>query len=398
MLEIRDKKMCSGCSACASVCPEKCISLTSDAEGFLYPQTDHSRCIKCRQCLSVCPFTNPYKETNPLRSFAAKHLNSEIQKKSSSGGVFSALAERIFAAGGVVAGVRWSKDFMSAMFDIAENMEDASSFVGSKYLQAGMEDIYQRCRSYLADGRKVLFTGTPCQVAGLKHFLNREYKNLLTAELICHGAPSPLIWKKYIEKLRSDCKFTELISVNFRDKTEGQRSYHLCVKGNSNKKDFQSFSQRFYDNLYMKAFLQDLSLRPSCYDCAAKKRRSGADLTIGDFWGISKYYPELDDDKGISLVIANNIEALNFLQTLETVSLHQVCYEHGLVGNCMIEESVAEPPNRGSFWRMVRQNQNISTVLWFMTRPSLKQCFHDTVVKFLSVCGLLNLARRLRRG
>ena len=207
MIVLQRKEDCCGCHACATACPTQCITMREDAEGFLYPETDVSKCIDCHLCEKVCPVINPFPRPevfpnelpDPL-SYAAKIDDEKIREDSSSGGIFTALAENIIRKGGVVFGVRWNEDFKSVVHDFTETLDGLSAFRGSKYLQSIVGDSYKKVRQLLTAKRPVLFTGTPCQIAGLRRFLRKDYENLFTAEVVCHGVPSPKVWRLYLDE------------------------------------------------------------------------------------------------------------------------------------------------------------------------------------------------------
>ena len=199
MIEIKDKKDCCGCSACVQRCPKQCITLKEDNEGFLYPIVDKKTCIDCGLCEKVCPILHQGEPQKPLKVYAAKNLNEEIRRQSSSGGIFTLLAEQVIQEGGVVFGARFDENW-EVKHDYTETIEGLAVFRGSKYVQSRIEDNYKKAEEFLKQGRKVLFSGTPCQIAGLKRFLRKEYEELLTVDFVCHGVPSPGVWRKYLKE------------------------------------------------------------------------------------------------------------------------------------------------------------------------------------------------------
>ncbi|MGN0811936.1 MAG: Coenzyme F420 hydrogenase/dehydrogenase, beta subunit C-terminal domain, partial [Candidatus Coproplasma sp.] len=271
--------------------------MAQDEEGFLYPQVNESNCVNCGLCESVCPFEKiePARLAKPI-SYAVKIKDFEIREKSSSGGFFSVLANEIIAQNGVVYGAAMCEGNKSAQHIRVDSFKGLEALRTSKYLQSAMNDIYKQVLADLKIGKKVLFSGVPCQINGLRLFLRKEYENLLCVEVICHGVPSPALWKKYVEYLEK--KYTaDIQDVNFRSKKHGWNKFGLTVKGD-NIEQYESAG----DDPYMRMFLRDYCLRPSCYDCNAKRLESMADLTIADFWGINNVIPEFNDDIGVSLV------------------------------------------------------------------------------------------------
>lgn len=321
MIQIKDKKDCCGCSACVQKCPKQCISLKEDTEGFLYPVVDNEACIDCGLCEKVCPVLHQGEPHKPLKVYAAKNRDEEIRRQSSSGGIFTLLAEKVIQEGGVVFGARFDEHW-EVRHDYTETIEGLAAFRGSKYVQSRMEDNYGKAEQFLKQGSKVLFSGTPCQVAGLKRFLRKEYENLLTVDFVCHGVPSPGVWRTYLkETVARMCdknsvstdpismENAHVESISFRDKSSGWKKYSfsltLSATTRSGVKNTVSLCELFPQNPFMKGFLADLYLRPSCYACVAKSGKSDSDITIGDLWGAPAIIGNDDDDRGTSLVLVN---------------------------------------------------------------------------------------------
>lgn len=359
MLKIEDKSQCCGCQACENICPVHAIRMVPDAEGFNYPAVDTDLCTDCGLCERICPEANGYRERAAGTCMAAKNSDEEIRSKSSSGGIFYALAEKVLEQyGGVVFGAVFDSS-LRVVHSYTETVSGLWSFMGSKYVQSYMGNSYREAEVFLKHGRKVLFSGTPCQISGLRHFLRREYDNLLTVDVICHGVPSPEVWKRYIDYV--DKGDHSNVSVNFRDKTKGWKNFSLVVERKSevSGKGIGLVSEPFMENVYMGTFLADLSLRPSCYTCSFKKGRSGSDITLGDFWGISDIYPEFDDDKGCSCVIAYTEKARKFLSDIALVRI-DVREEEIAAGNPSLAVPVKEPVNRGFFFHSFIRSNDVS--------------------------------------
>lgn len=289
---------CSGCSACFATCPMNAISMKENDEGFLYPEIDSEKCTNCGLCSKICPVVNPkYSNTSEPDCYAAM-ANDEIRKDSSSGGMFPMLAYTVLGNGGYVAGAVW--EGKRVVHIVSNKKEDVEKMRKSKYLQSSMENCYSDIKQLLEDDKEVLFTGTPCQVAGLKAYLRKDYEKLFTVEIICHGTPSPMVFEKYIdENLKDDEKF---VNTDFRDKVNGWNlSFITTTTTNTRKFSFSSQTDTF-----LKVFLKNLCLRQSCGDCKFNKIPRQADLTIGDFWRIKKFSKKLDDRKGTSVLLVNN--------------------------------------------------------------------------------------------
>ncbi|MEI3540208.1 MAG: Coenzyme F420 hydrogenase/dehydrogenase, beta subunit C-terminal domain [Alistipes onderdonkii] len=348
MIEIRDKWDCCGCNACVQKCPKQCIEQFEDAEGFIYPRVDKARCIGCGLCEKACPVIDQNPESKPLQVLAGWNGNEEIRMQSSSGGVFTLLAEQIIGRGGVVFGARFNENW-EVVHGYTESMDGLAAFRGSKYVQSRIGEAFRQAGAFLQQGREVLFTGTPCQIAGLHRFLGKEYGNLFTIDIVCHGVPSPGVWKKYVERLVADLPPEgRLDGIYFRDKCTGWKEYSFSAHLSSPEKT-ALYTEKFYRNMYMRGFLANLYLRPSCYRCPSKSGKSGADITLADFWGIERIIPRLDDDKGTGLVLVNTAKGKCLYDKLPIIS-QEVKYEQALKGNHVIETSVPVPPQREIFF------------------------------------------------
>lgn len=305
MIHIDFQNECCGCSACAQICQRGCISMAENSEGFLIPQFNLEKCTSCNLCEKVCPVLNSYSEVQddsniPQNVYAAYNKNTDIRLKSSSGGIFSILAEYTINKGGVVFGARLSDDCKSVYHCMIDNIDDISLFRGSKYVQSDINGAYKSVKEQLDKGRFVLFSGTTCQVEGLILFLQKKYEKLLLIDFICHGVPSPKVFRKYIEYVEE--KYSSPHKVFFRDKTNGWDDYSFHIDYYNGKKHIEPLNK----NLYGITFLNDLCLRKSCYKCKFRKPNHKSDMTISDFWGIDKSVPEMNDNKGISAVIVNS--------------------------------------------------------------------------------------------
>ncbi len=340
MIIIKSKYDCCGCGACAQRCPHNAIELTQDNEGFLYPQIDESICIDCGLCERVCPIINQELPSEPIKTFAAKNNDENIRQQSSSGGIFTLLATKVINNGGGVFGAIFNAKW-EVEHDYTDTIEGLAKFRGSKYVQSKIGNNYILAEEYLKDGKQVLFSGTPCQISGLKRFLRKEYENLICVDIICHGVPSPFIWQKYIEQYNP----TELSSISFRDKTNSWKRYEVVIR--QEKKTI--IREDIGKNIYMKLFLSDLCLRPSCSNCNSKSGKSKSDITIADFWGIQHLHPDFDDDKGCNLVLINSEKGLNLFNKLECDKI-ETDFNTAIKYNPSYFKSVAEPKYRKYFF------------------------------------------------
>lgn len=392
MIQILDKINCCGCSACVQVCPKQCISLYEDKEGFLYPCVDKTKCIECGLCEKVCPCLGDSSEREPKVVYAAKNSNENIRLKSSSGGVFTLLAEKVINAGGVVFGARFD-DNWDVELSYTETIEGLSAFRGSKYVQAQVGTTFIEAERFLKAGRKVLFSGTPCQIKGLLKYLRKDYDNLLTVDFVCHGVPSPKVWRLYLKEeieriarqgddgkniVLSSLVMPTIKGINFRDKSSGWKKYSFTLQLTKalaeGEQNSVLRSNKFYENPFMQAFLSDLILRPLCYACPAKSGKSGSDITIGDFWGIENIKPEIDDDRGVSLVMVHNENKSNYIESTEII---RVTYSDATKYNPAIVKSIVYPIYRNLFFRILNRTE----------------CFSHS----LDTCRSMNLIKRVRR-
>lgn len=367
MIQIVNKENCCGCSACASICPKQCISMVEDNEGFIYPKADKGTCVNCGLCEEVCNELQPYGEREPLCVLAAINKNGKVRMKSSSGGIFYLLAEKTIEEGGVVFGARFDENWQ-VVIDYAEDMKGVEAFMGSKYVQARIANAYKDAKRFLADGRKVLFAGTPCQVAGLHKYLRKLYDNLLTVDFICHGVPSPKVWSMYLDEVVKEGK--RISNVEFRNKEKGWKNFNFNLRYNVNDKTISMLSP-FPQNHYMKAFLQDIILRPSCYACKAKGCSSLSDVTLADFWGIDTVFPNMDDDKGTSLVFVNTEkgrDALNFTR----LDVAETTYERIKPLNPACYRSPNKHAKREEFFSRLG-NENLISLIDDCTKPTFKK-------------------------
>ena len=379
MIDIKVKKDCCGCSACVQICPKGCISLKEDIEGFLYPEADKDICIDCGLCEKVCPFINVGVPHEPVNTFAAKNKDESVRMESSSGGIFTLLAEKVIQEGGVVFGARFDENW-EVVHDYTEKVSGLSCFSGSKYVQSRIGDTYRQAETFLKQGRKVMFTGTPCQIRGLKLFLRKDYENLLTVDFICHGVPSPGIWRMYLNEtfrkpdrreghgkntvLSSSKAIPVITGISFRDKKLGWKKFSFVVRGMSAgqaDKNSVLLSDIHLKNPFMRAFLSDLILRPSCYECKAKAGRSGSDITIADFWGVQNILPEFDDDKGVSLLLVNENRD-SFVDVLDDIIKQEINISVAKQYNGGFSEKTKPHPKRTLFFSMIGNGDLLSTI------------------------------------
>lgn len=383
MVDIKDKHMCCGCEACVQICPKQCISLIQDKEGFLYPKVNTIDCVDCGLCEKVCPEININEQTQPKQVWAAQNDDEKIRMDSSSGGIVTKLAEKIIEGGGVVFGVVINSKF-EAVHTYAETKEELIAFRGSKYVQSSIGNCFKKAKEYLKQGRKVLFIGTPCQISGLIHFLGKDYINLYTVDFICHGVPSPGIFKWYLQEeinkfaahraAKNTVSFSqsihsipegniqlpegvEVMNIHFRDKKEGWKKFSFVLliaeASADGKKNSVSISSNVCENTFLKGFCSDLYLRPSCHSCATREFRSGSDITVGDFWGQEYMFPEFDNDTGTSCVIIKTDKGQKLFANICDIKKEKKTIEQVLSYNPSLFCSKPETIQRQKFWRIV---------------------------------------------
>lgn len=370
MINIKDKSNCCGCEACVQICPHECISFIQDEEGFYYPKVDADNCINCRLCEKVCPALNPFNSQEPQKVFAAINNDIEIRKESSSGGIFTLFANYIINIGGVVFGAKFDRNWQ-VVIDYTETTDGLSEFRGSKYVQARTERSFIQCEKFLKAGKTVLYSGTPCQIAGLLHFLPRKYENLYTLDVVCHGVPSPGVWKKYLRQLS---KQNGIVSdIKFRAKEYGWQDYCFKVCFLSDKRnDVKVICTPHNEDIYMLAFLSNMTLRPSCYKCPVKRGRSMSDVSLADFWGIDHIMPNMNDDLGVSLVLLNSKKSMKLFDVLEC-KYEQLLYRQACEYNPTIMECAKPHHYRKHFFNEYILSDNMISLIYKEFYPGIFQ-------------------------
>ncbi len=293
---------CSGCGACVHLCPTQAISFAQNAHGFYYPDIDRNKCLQCGVCKKKCPVLNAQAPcaVSPV-AYAAQNLNEQIRTSSSSGGIFTLLAEHVIRQGGIVVGCVLTQDCYAAEHKVITNLKEINALRGSKYIQSRVDIVFPAVKEALENGQLVLFSGTPCQVAGLHAYLtNTNIERLITIDIICHGVPSPVVWKKYVCYWES-IKQSKVVSVQFRNKELGWRPYSLVLTFDNG----EVYTAACTKDLYCKGYVADYYLRDSCYDCRSKGEKRMSDITLGDFWGIQHVCVAMDDNQGTSLALLN---------------------------------------------------------------------------------------------
>lgn len=358
MIKFIKKSDCSGCYSCISICPKQCISMKNDNEGFWYPEIDKDKCIDCGLCERVCPIINKIdKDEKQIVSYACKNKDNKTRNTSSSGGIFTLLCEYVISKKGIVFGAAFNEKF-EVNHMCAETLEECEKFKGSKYVQSKTGNTYRQAKEFLDDGRIVLFSGTQCQIKGLNLFLNKKYSNLLTIDIICHGVPSPKIFNIYkkclTQKYSSDIK-----DIRFRDKANGWKKFSYVTEFKNNK----IHSKTLNEDMYIKGFLNNLYLRPSCYECKAKNFSNNSDISLADYWGVQNIHPEFDDDKGTSLVLVNTKNGQEVFNAISfEMDFIKTDLDYAISCNPCIVRPVKYNPKRKKFFEKLGED-NIEKVI-----------------------------------
>lgn len=369
-LDNKIKNTCNGCGVCALVCPKKCIKMVEDAEGFLYPEIDEKSCIKCGKCRRVCsnyPKNNEYT----IKAYATKNKNEENRKDSTSGGMFKILAEYVINNNGVVFGVKLNKNLI-AIHDYAENIDDCEKFSTSKYVRSDLNCAYEKVKEFLDSGKKVLFTGTPCQIQGLRNFIRKDNENLVLCEIICHANPSPKVLKMYLRN--NELLYGKKIkNIYFRSKDKEMNNGAYIEFEDGFKKSAATYITAFTG--------AQLISRPSCNNCQFVSSNRKADFTIGDFWGIDKVFPDFNDGKGISLLTVNTEKATKiFNEIKENMEFNETNLKLAFANNhnCNLPQS----KYRKKFFEKIADGSiNENNIIKYMNKYSKKPIYRRLLGK-----------------
>lgn len=343
----KEKRECCGCTLCENICPKGAISMKSDKEGFLYPVINQNKCIECNLCIKMCEFSKRKHDDNKISVidvYAAKHKNDFIRINSTSGGLFTTISDYILKSGGVVFGVALNENIEAVHIGVTSE-RDRDRLRGSKYVQSKLGNIFNEVKSSLRNKKNVLFTGTPCQIDGLKSYLkNEDTSKLILCDIVCHGVPSPLIFKdyiRYIEKLTNNT----VIDYKYRDKSNGWHIHtEKAIFLNENKNNISSNL-----NIYKNLFGSNNILRPACHNCKYTNLNRCSDITISDFWGIENSMPDFDDDKGISLLLINTEKGRSYFEKI----MDNIEYRKSNIKDCLQPQLIMpteQSIERENFW------------------------------------------------
>ena len=349
-----DKKDCSGCTACVGACPKQCISMDADNEGFFYPVIDKNVCINCGLCERICPFEHPRYDNTDNPKVYATYLKDEDQRVlSTSGGIFYAIAKWVIQQRGIVYGASFDEDFKLRHFGV-DSMEELSLLRGSKYLQSYLGNVFADIKDYLKSGRWVYFVGVGCQVAGLKAFLRKDYDTLITSDLVCHGVPSQQMFDWHLDYLRHKER-GRIISYSFRD-CEGwggcETYKYISQTRGEGVRRLYSYSL----SPYLYSFMYAFNLRYSCYDCKFARIPRQGDVTLADFWGVKKLFPELDVSKGVSLALVNTNRGIYVWNQIKaSVYFVESCVKDAAKENVNLIRQTPMPEIRKRCYEMILQ-------------------------------------------
>lgn len=356
------KNMCSGCGSCAAICPQRCIKMTEDSEGFRYPIIEQTQCVFCHTCDAACPVILPPRLSQRTMAIAAKNKNTFIREESSSGGVFSALANYVLTNGGLVCAAVYDEG-QSVNHILIDCSDELGAMRGAKYAQSRSEICFPRIEKELQGNRYVLFVGTPCQTAGLSRYLGEPYEKLILVDMICHGVPSPKVWETYLrERQMLDAPKSEIQNINLRSKETGWSQYSYSVK--IQYRNGMEYKMTQGQDWFMRGFVQNLYLRPSCSQCSFKGIERCSDLTLGDCWGIWDIAPEFDDNQGTSLLLIHsrtgqqlwdNVSSEFFTCSLST--------DQSIAQNPSAIYSSVPHPKRAQFFDALRADQPITKAI-----------------------------------
>lgn len=367
-----EKSKCIGCTVCKLQCPKQCIQMVIDEEGFKYPEIDERNCIHCNKCEMVCPVLQQKNGSTKekTRLYAIKNMNQRVREHSSSGGVFSLISENVLNEKGIVIGAAFAEDF-SVQHIVVKDKKNLEKLQGSKYVQSDLGEIFFHCKQELEKGVLVLFSGTPCQNEALKKYLGREYENLICIDIVCHGVPSPKLWKMYINyRRKKDVNDSEKIQeINFRSKLSGWKRYSILFQYEKTK-----YLKHHYDDSFLQAYSYELISRPACYSCKFRGIKRNVDITLADFWGIENVLPDFCDDIGVSLLMVHTRKGMKLIDEVrDNIKCIEVDAEDVIKYNKSIIQSPVMNKKRKRFMKKVTEENFEECVQKILTVPLLEK-------------------------
>lgn len=379
-VKIEEKDLCCGCTACYSICPKNAIKMVRDNEGFLYPEVDKEKCVNCGMCKKVCPILNKAKlnEFKP-KAYLFQNSNEKIRKDSTSGGIFTAIGEFVIKNNGIVYGATFDDNFVVNHIGV-ESVDKLSKFRKSKYVQSNQNNCFKEIKQYLDNGKLVCYSGTPCQVGGLRAYLRKDYKNLILVDIMCHSVPSPLVFEKYKRYILKKMNANKILNINFRDKNKYGYKYSMMTVETDNG----IYSQGIDTDPYLRAFFGDTSVRPSCYNCHFKTMKRVSDLTIWDCFNINEIDKSFDDDKGTTRVLVQSEKGEKLLENLDNVRLKELDINIAIKKVKEMTNSVNYNSKRKEFF----ENINEDNVFEKYYPTNFKTKINSFVRKTLAVTGV----------
>ena len=363
---------CTGCGSCQNACKAGALELCEDDEGFCYPKIDVAKCIHCNACERACPANCIEPAEEETKAYYAFAKNDDICNNSSSGGIFTLLAAHILRQGGTVFGAGFDEKFRVCHQRI-DCIEDIAKLRTSKYVQSDIGLTFREAEEVLKQGKVVLFAGTPCQIAGLKQYLKKDYDNLYTQDIICHGVPSPKIWEQYLSEAHNG---KDISSISFRDKTLGWNDFSMKVT----YKYGSAYRELATKDPFERAFLANLILRPSCYQCQYKTVERVSDITLADYWGVETVHPELKEQQGVSLVLTHTEKGAQLLDAVrEMAAVEPTSLERATTMNHATTHSVNWHRNRETFFTSAK-TQPLAPLVARCLKPTAQQRFKRLVI------------------
>lgn len=364
MINLVEREECTSCMACYNACPKSAVKIIRDKKGFYYPEIDNDLCIECGSCIQVCPMLGVYEHSNKnkykQKYIACWNKDKFVRKQSSSGGIFSLLSKIIIKGGGVVYGVAFDADYMP-IFTRIETEDNISLLRGSKYVQSNVGDAYRNVKKDLKIGKKVLFAGSPCQIAGLKKYLQKEYNSLLLVDIICHGVPSPEVWKRYLQDISGDNYSSKIKAISFRDKSISW--FNFCMRIEFSDRTNYLVSKEY--DPYLLAFLNDYITKDRCHRCPYTSFEREGDVTIADFWQYSSDTKKMrNTEDGISLFIVNNEKGEKIFHLIEEdVSYVFKTKKEALISNQCLQTPYKKNEKSAEFWDRFFKGESVKEIM-----------------------------------
>lgn len=388
---------CMGCMVCGDLCPTNAITFKENKEGFLYPVVDEAACISCGLCEKRCPVNTEAGTTlgkcpnlmDTMKAYAVSCKEDAVLIKSASGGVFPMLAAAFLEAGGFVYGAGYSQEWKVCHKGIS-GKEEIVTLQSSKYAQSDLSGVYQEVKDKLKQGQKVMFSGTPCQIAALKNYLNHHYENLLCVDLFCHGISSPGLFRKYLaEEVQAEPQ--DICSISFRDKTKGWENYRMRIVTKE-----KEYTKRFDKDAFSQAFCRKLSLRTSCYTCKAKGFPKKSDITLGDFWLVDRIFPDMNHKKGTSIVLVHTEEGRKWFDRIDAkAQIREIPKEFIKEMYAVSGRPSHKPADRERYFETV-EKKGLAAAMKAYGRTPWKERLVTDGRKFLVKCGVYNFLRKLK--